>query len=428
MVAEGGSAQQLAAEGTNAVAATDERFFHYGLYRQLKFVEEAVLIVSAVSHLLMLRMIPPENMWVNRWTETVACLLIYFALSRVDLSDRLLKARIAVLSLLTLTACVAYILGQPIVFNPLFAVIVARVVLFIDGRVGWWLCGGVCFALCVSSFIRHWLWVWKGEPLELGSAVVFLIYTFFYGTLWQCVVMGVVALLVQSLVSSKKQMLEMERLNKEVSKLAVDVERSRIARDIHDGVGHSLTSLSVQLEVARKLLTRDKDKSEQALSEAERMAKRCLRDVRNSIALMRVEDFNFVEAMNTLFHGIESGGAIKINKTINMPELSHVTEYQIFRIVQESCTNCIRHSGADTLEVSITPNGATLNIAIKDNGKGFDANASHNSFGLTGIRERVDDLHGDLSISSADGVGTSVVVKIPLDETEHRHEISPPLE
>jgi signal transduction histidine kinase len=401
-----------------------ERFFHHGLYRQIKFVEEAILIVSAVSHLLMLRLIPPDNLWVNRWTETFVCLLIYYGLSRIDLVDRSLKARIVVLSLATMAACGAYTLGQPVVLNPLFAVLVARVVLFIEGKLAWWVAGSVYFLLCLSSFLRYWIWTWNGEPLELGSAVVLLLPTFFYGTLWQGVVMAMVALLVQSLIASKKQMLEMERLNKEVSALAADLERARIARDIHDGVGHSLTSLSVQLEVARKLLKRDQERAELALGEAERMAKRCLRDVRNSIALMRVDEFDFAEAIGSLLDGIESGGTIKIEKEIDMPALAPITSYQIFRIIQESCTNCIRHSGADQLKVSIAANGnnadnngKSLNIVVKDNGKGFNADAKFNSFGLTGIRERVDDLHGNLEIVSGDGVGTTVTVLIPIADS-----------
>ena len=406
----------LTIEKPEALGGSDH-FFHHGLYRQIKFVEEAILIVSAVSHLLMLRLIPPDNMWVNRWTETTVCLVIYYLICRIDLSEKPLQTRIVVLSLATLFACAAYVLGQSVTLNPLFAVLVARVALFIDERRAWWLFAGVCVALVVSSFIRYWLWAWNGEPLELGSAVVFLLPTFFYGTLWQVVVMSMVALLVQSLVSSKKQMLAMERLNREVSSMAADLERSRIARDIHDGVGHSLTSLSVQLEVARKLLTRDKEKSEQALGEAERMAKRCLRDVRNSIALMRVDDFDFQEALSTLLDGIESGGSIRVEKKVEMPSLSAVTSYQIFRIIQESCTNCLRHSGATLLKVSIIEeSNKSLRLVVNDNGKGFDPAASFNSFGLTGIRERVTDLGGMLDISSRDGEGTTITVLVPLGD------------
>jgi len=392
----------------------DDRFFYHGLYRQIKFVEEAVLIVAAVSHLLMLRLIPPENMWVNRWTEAFAALFVYFIFSRIDLVDRSQKARLIVLGLGTVAACIAYAYGQPAILNPLFAVLVARAVLFVDGKKGFWVSGVIYFFLCVTSFIRYWVWNYQSEPLELGAAIVLLLPTFFYGTLWQGVVMAMVALLVQSLVASKKQMIEMERLNKEVSSMAAHLERARIARDIHDSVGHSLTSLSVQLEVARKLLQRDPVKSETALGEAEKMAKRSLRDVRNSIALMRVDDFDFQEALENLLGGIESGGAIKIERSVDMPELPPVAAYQVFRIIQESCTNCIRHSGADLLEVKIEPQDASLNIVVKDNGKGFDAQAKYSSFGLTGIRERVDDLRGNLEIASGNGSGTTVSVSIPL--------------
>lgn len=387
-----------------------DRFFHYGLYRQIKFVEEAILIVSAVSHLLMLRLVPPPDLLVNRWTITVAFLVAYFLLTRIDLVERSFQFRYVVLTLCTLTACGAYMTGQQTMINPLFAVLVARAVLFFEDRSGWWISLAMFLSLCIASFVKSW----AGTELEPASSLILLIPAFFYGTVWQGVVMAIVGLLVHSLIESKKQYLQMERLNKEISSMAADLERSRIARDIHDGVGHSLTALSVQLEVARKLLSRDPKKSESALGEAEQMAKRCLRDVRNSIALMRVDDFDFQEALSTLLRGIESSGTIKIDKNVQIPPLPTVTAYQIFRVIQESCTNCLRHSEADKLEISIIPVERELNIVVRDNGKGFDADAKFNSFGLTGIRERVNDLQGHVEIASVSGGGTTVTVSIPL--------------
>ncbi|MDZ4832475.1 MAG: sensor histidine kinase [Candidatus Melainabacteria bacterium] len=388
-----------------------DRFFHYGLYRQIKFVEEAILIVSAVSHLLMLRLVPPTDLYVNRWTITVVFLVVYFLLTRIDLVERSFHSRIVVLSLCTLAACGAYMIGQPIMINPLFAVLVARAVLFFEDKTGWSISLAIFLFLCLASFLRAWAGT---DGLDPASALILLIPAFFYGTLWQGVVMAIVGLLVDSLIESKKQYLKMERLNKEISSLAADLERSRIARDIHDGVGHSLTALSVQLEVARKLISRDPVKSERALGEAEQMAKHCLRDVRNSIALMRVDDFDFQEAFSTLVNGIESGGSIKIDQNVQIPMLPTVIAYQIFRVIQESCTNSLRHSEADRLEISIVPIEQELNIVVRDNGKGFDTDAKFNSFGLTGIKERVTDLKGRVEIASTKGRGTTVTVLIPL--------------
>jgi len=302
-------------------------------------------------------------------------------------------------------------IGQPIMINPLFAVLVARAVLFFEDKTGWSISLAIFLFLCLASFLRAWAGT---DGLDPASALILLIPAFFYGTLWQGVVMAIVGLLVDSLIESKKQYLKMERLNKEISSLAADLERSRIARDIHDGVGHSLTALSVQLEVARKLISRDPVKSERALGEAEQMAKHCLRDVRNSIALMRVDDFDFQEAFSTLVNGIESGGSIKIDQNVQIPMLPTVIAYQIFRVIQESCTNSLRHSEADRLEISIVPIEQELNIVVRDNGKGFDTDAKFNSFGLTGIKERVTDLKGRVEIASTKGRGTTVTVLIPL--------------
>lgn len=388
-----------------------DRFFHYGLYRQIKFVEEAILIVSAASHLLMLKLVPPPDLFINRWTTTVAFLFVYLLLTRIDLIERSVHFRLIILSLCTLAACGAYMTGQPAMVHPMFAVLVARAILFFENRTGRWISLAMFLSLCACSFFRTWSGT---EGVDPAASFVLLIPAFFYGTLWQGVVMAMVVLLVQSLIESKKQYLQMERLNREVSSLAADLERTRIARDIHDGVGHSLTALSVQLEVARKLISRDPRKSESALGEAEQMAKRCLRDVRNSIALMRVDDFDFQDALSTLLNGIESGGSIIIEKNVQIPELPTVTAYQVFRVIQESCTNCLRHSEADRLEIKIAPVGEELNIVVRDNGKGFDTATKFSSFGLTGIKERVSDLKGNVEIASTSGGGTTVTVSIPL--------------
>jgi signal transduction histidine kinase len=401
------------AEVTETNRDTD-RFFHYGLYRQIKFIEEGILIVSAVSHLLMLRLIPQPDMLLNRWTATVAFLIVYFILTRIDLIERPIRTRIIVLSLCVIAANGAYLVGNPTLVNPLFAILVARAVLFFEDRTARLTSWVVFLSMCVSSFVRYYN-ADHGQPLEIGSAVIILLPTFFYGTLWQGIVMAIVALLVRTIIDSQKQNLQMERLNREVASMAADLERSRIARDIHDGVGHSLTALSVQLEVARKLLSRDPKKSELALGEAEQMAKRCLRDVRNSVVLMRHdEEFDFLESLSTLINGIESSGSISIEKNVEIPELPTPTAYQIFRIIQESCTNCLRHSEANRIEVGIAPVEQELRITVRDNGKGFDADAKFDSFGLTGIRERVNDLNGRLAIDSGNGSGTTVTVVIPL--------------
>ncbi len=391
-----------------------DRFFHHSLYSQIQFIDEAILIVSGVSHLLMLRIVPPDNMLLNRWTTTVALLFLYFVLTRLDLIDRTNRSKLFLLGLSAILVSFAYVGGQTTMVNPIFAMLVARCTLVLDGKLKWWMSGVVFLCLCASSYLKFWFWQWEALPVDTGAAIVFLLPTFFYNTLWQGVVMALVAMLVQSLVLGKQQIIETERMSRELAYMAADLERARIARDIHDGVGHSLTSLSVQLEVARKLLHRDPEKSESALEAAERMAKRSLRDVRNSIALMRMEEFDFQDSLKNLLDGIESSGNLKVTSSLDLPAVPAMTAYHIFRIIQESCTNALKHSGASEIEVTLASAGDILTIRVYDNGKGFDSDSKASGFGLTGIRERVDDLKGSVSITSSNGKGTAVSVEIPI--------------
>ena len=92
-------------------------------------------------------------------------------------------------------------------------------------------------------------------------------------------------------------------------------------------------------------------------------------------------------------------------------------ETNIYRIIQESLNNIIKHSGADTVEINISKVSKTVNVSIKDNGKGFDFNDENilKGFGLAGIRERTRILEGDLQISSQIGGGTELKLQIPID-------------
>lgn len=396
--------------------ADSDRFFHNRLFKVIRFIEDSILIVGAVAHLLLLRLNPPDDLIFNRWTLTCLILSIYFVVARIDLSDRSTRMKWSILFLCIMLLTVAYVSGMRQIITPLYALLLARAVLLIEGKPVWWLGLGTFACLLVGTACRMCLWEdpWSNTQFEPGIGLVFLV-SLFYHSVWEDgAILALVSFLVYALSLGRKQLLETERLSKEVASMAAELERNRIARDIHDGVGHALTSLSIQLEVARKLLKRDPEKSEQALEQAEKMAKRSLRDIRNAIALIRVENFDLKDAIGSLADDISSGGTMKVETDLHVPELSEVLSFQIFRIVQESCTNAMKHSEANLLKISIAPADSKLCICVHDNGKGMDPNGGSNGFGMTGIKERVDDLEGEYVVTSDATGGTKIEVKLPL--------------
>lgn len=415
----------------NKLSTLQETFFHYPLYRTIEFLEDAILIVAAVWHLIFLMGMkePPDNILLNRWMIAVFIFIIYFLVKRIDVVDRSEYQRIAYITLLVLLTSAAFVLGLADFVMPLYVVIVTKAVLLLHGKNVGYMCIGICLMLTLSATARALAY----DP-SIGLARInfetFLPYFGFQISIRarDIIILILVALVVQTLVRARQQSIESERLSRELASMNADLERSRIAREIHDGVGNSLASLGVQLEVARKMLNKDLDKSTQALSLAEDIARRCLRDVRNALNVMRVEQFDLNDAVTSLAAEIESGGKFKLVTKLDVPPLQPALAYQVFRVIQESCINALKHSTGDKIALGLHSENGTLLVEINDNGQGLNSGTTSESkgFGLLGIRERIEALGGNVEITSPAGMGTTLTVQVPIDQShpdkEHKSE------
>jgi signal transduction histidine kinase len=204
-----------------------------------------------------------------------------------------------------------------------------------------------------------------------------------------------------------------EALTKEVEKLAANLERTRIARDIHDSLGHTLTTLDIQLEVAQKLRQHDPEKALEALDTAKYLASQCLQDVRLALQTMRQSDFNLNEALNRLVAQFNQSRLFKIKLDINLPQLPLQTSHQIYCILQEGITNIHKHAGATYVNLRGWFTDELIVLMLTDDGKGFNSEQVNSGFGLRGMQERVQMLGGKLKIDSAPGEGTQIQVIIP---------------
>ncbi len=215
------------------------------------------------------------------------------------------------------------------------------------------------------------------------------------------------------LVAERKSRQRAETLAREVETLATTLERTRIARDIHDSLGHTLTTLDVQLELAQQLHQRDPAQSLNALDTAKHLAYQCLQEVRRAVQTMRQPDFDLGQALNGLMKQLQQNQSGKISVALNLPQLPLQTSHQLYCIVQEGITNIQKHARAShvSLRGRFTLEHVTLELA--DNGNGFEPNQVHSGFGLRGMRERVQMLGGQIKIESALGQGTHISVTLP---------------
>jgi signal transduction histidine kinase len=165
-----------------------------------------------------------------------------------------------------------------------------------------------------------------------------------YGTL-----MVVVAVLMLSLLSEQHLRVETERLARENEKLGAELERMRIAREIHDTLGHSLTSLKLQLELADRLIDSDPEKARAALTQAEGLAARSLTDTRVALQSMRQAQFDFVPAVRQLVAEVEANSQLQVHLQLaeTLPPPPPPVAYQlcVARIIDEHAQARKRHRG-----------------------------------------------------------------------------------
>ncbi len=193
-------------------------------------------------------------------------------------------------------------------------------------------------------------------------------------------------------------------------------ERSRIAREIHDTLGHSLTGAIIQLEVARKLIDKNSDKALEAIIRSQEITRSGFNDVKRAIKALNpsgIEELSLFECLHQLILDARDSYSFHIKHDIDLPDgLSDYLKIPIYRIVQELTTNSIRHGAAGSMELTMECYDNTLRIQSHDNGKGCAK--LQEGDGLRGIRERIDQVGGQVRFSSQEGKGFTVLIHIPL--------------
>ncbi|MFI6581334.1 sensor histidine kinase [Embleya sp. NPDC050493] len=209
-----------------------------------------------------------------------------------------------------------------------------------------------------------------------------------------------------------------------VEQLSVARERNRLAREFHDGLGHHLTAIAIQLEKAAVFRDRDAPVAERAIADARWSADRALDEVRASVRALRDEDeaFSLSTALAELVRHVD-GGPARVTLDVSGEERGFHLESltALYRAAQEGLTNAHRHADARHVAVSARYGEREARLVIADDGRGFAPGAdlgdrppgTGDGFGLRAMRERVDLLGGRVEVDAAPGRGTVVTVTVP---------------
>lgn len=211
---------------------------------------------------------------------------------------------------------------------------------------------------------------------------------------------------------------------------AVADERTRIARELHDVVAHSMSVMVVQAGAARRVLQADPRQAEQALTAIEETGRSSLTEMRRVLGILRTpDDASQLSPQPTLddFRDLvdscgDAGVEVRLTVAGDERPLSAGLELAVFRIVQEALTNVVKHSAADEADVLLTYEPDHLQVAVYDSGRGAAANpaAPGSGNGLVGMRERVELFDGTLVAGPRPGGGYQVVATLPTSPRPDR--------
>lgn len=213
---------------------------------------------------------------------------------------------------------------------------------------------------------------------------------------------------------------ELETLRQKDVELATLRERERLARDLHDSLGHALTVMAVQLEAIQRLYKVDPERGAEHVEELKALTRRSMADLRRSLDSLRAPGLGnhvLTEALQTL--GIETGQRANLQIQCRVPPeadaLSPAIAETLWRVAQESLANVEKHARARHVQLSVDLQPGLVALVVQDDGLGLppQAESQPGHYGLRGMRERVEGLGGTLTLSTRNGL-THIEARLPV--------------
>lgn len=219
-------------------------------------------------------------------------------------------------------------------------------------------------------------------------------------------------------ITERSKMLrrELATANKKIERYIQEEERHRIARDLHDTLGQTLTMMKLKSELAIRLIDKDSEQAKQEINEVMRTSRFALKQVRELVTSMK-----YVSLDEEIEHGSKllksSGIRLSVKESPSPPKLSKVAETMLAFSLRECFTNIIKHSKAKSCSLTREFTNEWYHIHVEDDGIGF-AGVETDGNGLTSIQERMRLLQGHVNIAASSNGGVSVTLSVPVNERE----------
>jgi two-component system, NarL family, sensor histidine kinase DesK len=278
-----------------------------------------------------------------------------------------------------------------------------------------WYPSGISYFVfgCVILHLLELRSLWRYLLLLSVLNMLFWLEAYGLGYPWQSfaflpVLTFVIGIIVRVEHASLEKDAALALSQEEIRRLAATAERERIGRDLHDLLGHTLSLITLKLELSRKLFERDPVSAKREMEDAERVAREALAQVRSAVTGIRATDLAAELASARL---ILESSQVQLDYAAPPQGLPPEAERGLALVLREAVTNISRHAQASQAHIAFVREDAAVQLCISDNGRG---GATDNGNGLSGMRARVHELGGTLSVDSPRGTGTHVRVHLPL--------------
>ncbi len=313
-----------------------------------------------------------------------------------------------VVAIVTAFACVDFIIAPANQGPPYVALAFALVGAIVRGARGWaWISIGAGWTATLL------IGIFSGIDWHPGRVAI--------TTLGILLTMGV----GEAMRTRREHMAEYSRAYAQRKQTEVQAERVRIARELHDVLAHSLSQINVQASVGLHLMDKQPEKASEALASIKETSKTALDEVRSVLGVLRSEGGQDPTAplvpepdlsrLPGLAASVTSQG-VDVTLSNDVTDAPKAVQLAIYRIVQESLTNVVRHSGATRAQVSITHDASDFVVTVDDNGSGLGEHPGEGGRGMLGMRERAELLGGTLETGTSPLGGLLITARIPTKE------------
>lgn len=393
----------------------------------------SALITLVIGYLYTILTSPPGLTPVNFLAFTALqvlyCAVLWWCIK--NFSDRIIALLLVVLTLLTVATGGLSLTGLQWDWL-LYLVTIAIYFMVLPLRVGIVAGSLLYFSMAINlGFLNHWNWS------HIYPSLLSLLPAYAFVAVFSLVLRIVriekerAETLLQRLEESNAELEEahrqLQQYANEVEELTIVRERTRMAREIHDTLGHYLSILNIQLETISKLQERDPARAAVEIAEARRVASQSMQEVRNAVAALRpmsIATLTLPQAIAELgreFKQYAGGGELTLDLDTGLPLISPDLQVALYRAVQEALTNVRKHAHASKVLVRLRYEGEVLELMVLDNGRGPGSdNASGQpggGFGLVGLCERIELLGGQVAHGPAEPTGYRVTVSVPVPST-----------